>query len=180
VAPEPKPRRVRGSLSREPHRRFGAFGSDDRGSEGTRHCLGWPSSQAALRDRRIARWSGGCSSNFQCGDGSRTSPADADVLRPCRITATCLSLRSRRPPRHLQSLSPHRHRGDRPVRRICRQIYGRRGARLFRLPAGARGRRRAGGSRGAGHYRRRGAAGVPRRAWPCASASPQGSSLSAI
>ena len=37
-----------------------------------------------------------------------------------------------------------------------------------------------GGSRGAGHYRRRGAAGVPRRAWPCASASPRGSSLSAI
>ena len=33
-----------------------------------------------------------------------------------------------------------------PLRRLRRQVHGRRGARVFRLPAGARGRCRAGGA----------------------------------
>jgi len=40
----------------------------------------------------------------------------------------------RRPDR---GLPPRRRRYGRPLRRLCRQIYGRRGAHLFRLSAGA-------------------------------------------
>ena len=37
----------------------------------------------------------------------------------------------------IAALSPRRRRGDRQVRRVCRQVHGRRRAGLFRLPAGA-------------------------------------------
>jgi hypothetical protein len=51
---------------------------------------------------------------------------------------------------------------DRTLRRFCRQVHGRWGARLFRLPERARGRRRADGARQPGGGRCRGS---PRLAW---------------
>ncbi len=55
------------------------------------------------------------------------------------------------------------HGRDRPLRRPRRQVHGRRRAGLFRLAAGARGRRRARRPRRPGAHRRSGAAARPRR-----------------
>ena len=68
------------------------------------------------------------------------------------VGSTALS--ARLDPEDLRSVIGAYHRcssrGHRTRRRLCRQVHGRRGARLFRLSAGRRARCRAGGARRAG------------------------------
>ena len=99
----------------------------------------------------------------------RAPPADGDVLRSRRLDRDVGAARSRGHARDHRRLSSMLRDADRAQRRLRRQIHGRRRARLFRLSAGARARRRA---RRAGRARdRRGCAETAdrrRRAAACA------------
>jgi class 3 adenylate cyclase len=63
--------------------------------------------------------------------------ADGDVLRPGWFDAAVDALRSRGSARDRRSLPSLRRRHRRPLWRLCRQVYGRRRADLFRLSRGA-------------------------------------------
>ncbi len=65
----------------------------------------------------------------------RAPAADGDVLRSGRLDRTLGAARSRGSARGDRRLSPRSRRGRRRVRRVCRQIHGRRRPGLFRLPA---------------------------------------------
>ncbi len=101
--------------------------ADRRSSSGARHHTG----------RSSRRW-------------RRAAAADGDVLRPGRLDGAVGAARPGGSARGHRRLSPLRCQGDRPRRRLCRQVHGRRGAGLFRLSAGRRARCRA---RGAGRAR---------------------------
>jgi SAM domain (Sterile alpha motif) len=124
----------------------------------------------------------------------RAAAADGAVLRSGRLDGAVGAARPGGSARGDRRLSPLRRGDHRARRRVCRQIYGRRCARLFRLSAGRRARRRAGGAGGAEPSR---GGGCPRDGRPqgrafrgstprrerrcrCASGSPPGWSWSAI
>ena len=65
----------------------------------------------------------------------RAAAADGDVLRSGRFDAAVDALRSRGSARDRRRLPSLRRRHRRPLRRFCRQVYGRRRADLFRLSA---------------------------------------------
>ena len=106
------------------------------------------------------------------GTGScrcRAAAADGDVLRPGRFDGIVGAARSRRTSRGDRRLSPLHRGSGAPLRRLRRQIHGRRRAGLFRLSAGprrrcrARGARRPRGGRGDARRRRRRSAGGAHR-----------------
>jgi hypothetical protein len=92
--------------------------------------------------------------------------ADGDVLRSRRVNRAFGAARPGGSARGDRLLSPLRCRGHRARRRVCRQVHGRRGARLLRLSARrrarcrARGAGRAGAGRGDGRGRDRGQGGI--------------------
>ena len=83
----------------------------------------------------------------RCAGRSRTAPGHGAVLRHGRLHGAVRHGRSRASGRADPPLSGRRGRRDRTVRRLRRQIHGRRRAGLFRLSARLRGRGGAGGSR---------------------------------
>ena len=77
----------------------------------------------------------------------RAAAAHGDVRRPRRLDRAVRAARSRGHARGDPRLPGRVRARSSPLRRPRRQVHGRRRARLFRLAAGARGRRRAGGAR---------------------------------
>ena len=73
-----------------------------------------------------------CTGTSRC----RTPSADGGVLRSCRLDGTVGAVRSGGSARADRRLSPRGRRDRRRVRRLRRQIHGRWGADLFRLPTG--------------------------------------------
>ena len=88
------------------------------------------------------------------GQRGRAAPADRDVLSTWSARPNSPAPRSRGHARGDPGLPDHRRRRDRPRRGPCRQIHGRWRARLFRLPQGPRGRRRARRSGRPGDHRK--------------------------
>ena len=86
---------------------------------------------------------------------SGTPPTHGDVLRPRRLDRALDAPRSGGSARGHCRLSRLRRRGGHALWRLCRQIYGRRRAGLFRLSRGERNRRRECGARRARAGRRR-------------------------
>ena len=84
----------------------------------------------------------------------RAAAVDDPLLRCGRLYRVGDTTRSRGFARGDWRLSPVRRRGAGALRRVCREVHGRRHPRLFRLSASARGGRRTGGPRGAGHRHR--------------------------
>ncbi len=116
---------------------------------------------ALLRAMRRETWRSPGRSSLPCaacGSGraagrarrhrGRTPPAHGDVLRSGRLDGAVDAARSGRFARSDRRLSQSHGRRGHPPRRLCRQIYGRRRAGLFRLSGSARGRRRERGARG--------------------------------
>ena len=69
------------------------------------------------------------------GAGGRAPPADRDVLRPGGIDRALHRDGPRRFARCDRVVSEPLQRGDPALRRLCREVHGRRHPRLFRLPA---------------------------------------------
>ncbi len=112
-------------------------------------------------------------------DRRRTPPAHGDVLRSGRLDRAVDPARSGRFARGHRRLSQRRSRRRHPVRRLCREIHGRRRAGLFRLSGSARSRRRKCRARRPRAGRRHRQDSSPRAAIRCASASPPAWSWSA-
>ena len=83
-------------------------------------------------------------------ESCRAPPSHGDVLRPGGFDGALCPHGPGGPARGHFGLSQMRRRDRAPFRRVRGAILGRRRARLFWLSAGPRGRRRAGGTGGAG------------------------------
>ena len=145
---------VRRGISRQRHR-AGSIARAQRGRSREDRCPARSSQNHAQSNRR-PQAAGTAAAGPDCACRTRrgrVAPADRHVLRSGRFDAAGAAVGSRGSARDDRCLSSLRHRHGRPVLGICRQVYGRRGADLFRLSRGTRGRCRAGGARRASGHR---------------------------
>ena len=92
---------------------------------------------------RLHSRTGSAAPEVRCQAGSRAATGDSTVLRPGRLDRAFGAARPGGSAQRDRRLPPLLCRRDRERRRVRREIHGRRRARLFRLSARRRARRRA-------------------------------------